>query len=53
MVIIKQLKLEENNVFYLWTNELIPENVGIIWDKDYAEIVQKALSLYYSQQDNN
>lgn len=38
--------VQKENAYFLWTDEICAENVGIIWDKKYAELIEKALNYY-------
>lgn len=43
---MKEVVIKEENGYFLWEEGFCGNNIGIVWEKEYAELIQKALNFY-------
>jgi hypothetical protein len=43
---MKDITVRSEGAYYLWEEGVCGNNIGIVWDKEYAELIEKALKFY-------
>ena len=45
---MEEIEIREENGYFLWEKGVLGSNIGIVWEKEYAELIIKALKFYDS-----